>query len=341
MKKYLLNTVKFFAFLSVGILLLWLAFRGVKMDSFLNSFHHIKIGWIILPFLFSFSAFWIRAFRWQLLIEPLGYSTSLLNAYHAVSMGYFANFAFPRIGEITRCGVLNRTDKVPFDALIGTVITERIFDLLMLLLSVVIVFVIKINFFGSFLTQNIFQPMWAKMHAMFSSLWIPALILVALFVAMIAVVIMFKHRIKKITMVQKMHALVKGILQGLLSFRHMQKKGLFLLHTFLLWFCYFVMSWLPFYSMEATSHLTAIDGLFMLVLSGLAITAPVQGGIGVFHALISFALVSLYGLTKEEALAFSIILHESQSIFYILLGIISFAFLTLKKNNQQTILSKK
>jgi glycosyltransferase 2 family protein len=334
LKKYIINTLKFIAFLSLGLVLLWFAFRGVNLKSFLNCFNDINFSWIILSFVFSFAAFWLRAIRWRLLIEPLGYKPSLVDTYHAVSMAYLANFAFPRIGEVTRCAVLNRTDKVPFDVLIGTVITERIADLAMLLICIIAVFIFKFNLFGAFLTENIFHPIVDKIAHAFSSLWIFGLIALGLMVAFVSLVFFFKHRIKKIAMVQKIRALAKGVVNGIFSVFQMRRKTEFIFYSILIWACYWIMTWLPVYSIPATSHLNIMDGLFLLVIGGLAITAPVQGGIGVFHAMVSFAVMTLYGITKEDSLAFAVILHESQSIFYILLGGISFFMLFLKRKKE-------
>ena len=334
MKKYIFNTLKFIAFLSLGIVLLWFAFRGVDLKSFWNCFAEINIWWVLASFIFSFAAFWVRAIRWQLLIDPLGYKTSTVDAYHAVSMAYLANFAFPRIGEVTRCAVLNRTDKVPFDALIGTVITERISDLVMLILCIAAVFVAKMDFFGAFLTHNIFQPIVVKLTQAFSSLWIFGIIALGLIIAFFALVIMFKHQIKKFAMVQKIRGIAKGVINGIMTIFSMKRKMKFIIYSLLLWGCYWIMTWLPFYSLPATSQLDIMDGLFILVVGGLAITAPVQGGIGVFHALVSFALISLYGITKEDSLAFAIVIHESQSIFYIILGAISFFMLSFRKKKE-------
>jgi len=158
LKKYILNTLKFIAFLSIGILLLWFAFRGVNFDKFFASFKNINYWWVAVSLVFAWFGFLFRAWRWKLLIEPLGYNVKLSDAYHAVSIGYMANFAFPRIGEVTRCAVLNRAEKVPFESLIGTVITERISDVVMLMLIIITVFFAKIDFFGKFLTENIFNP---------------------------------------------------------------------------------------------------------------------------------------------------------------------------------------
>ena len=272
-----------------------------------------------------------RAWRWKILIKPLGYNVNLFSCYHAVSIAYLANFAFPRIGEMTRCVVVNRSDKVPFQPLVGTVITERISDLFVLIILTVAVFFMKIDFFGSFITNAIFRPMIDKLTGVFHSFRILGLagLLVILF---FAGAFLFRHRIRRVAMVQKISGIAIGVLNGITSIFRMKKKLEFLILTFLIWVvCYWLMTWIPVFAMPATSHLDMMDGLFLLVIAGLAFAAPVQGGIGVFHAMITLALTTLYGINKEEALAFAILLHESQAIFFIIVGSLSFLILSLQK----------
>jgi uncharacterized membrane protein YbhN (UPF0104 family) len=304
----------------------------VEWNQFVHAFKSVNYGWIVLPLLLLWLGVVFRAWRWKILIKPLGYDVSLLSCYHALSIAYLANLAFPRIGEMTRCVIVNRGDKVPFQPLVATVITERISDLLMLGILTVTVFFIKIDFFGSFIAHSIFRPLFDRLSGPLYSLralWLIAGLLIA---ALAAFVFLFRHRTRQIGILQKVGGIVRGILQGIASILHMNGKLEFLILTLLIWIvCYWLMMWIPVLAMPATSRLGLIDGLFLLVLAGLSFAAPVQGAIGVFHAMITLALTTLYGIRREEALAFAILLHESQAIFFVITGSLSFLILSLQK----------
>ena len=332
MKRTLLKPLKFLVFLCVGLVLLWFAFRGVKWDQFVNAFKNVNYLWILLPAPLLWFGVLFRAWRWKILIKPLGYDVSLFSCYHAVSIAYLANFAFPRIGEMTRCAVVNRSDRVPFQSLIGTVITERVSDLLMLIILTVAVFFIKIDFFGLFIADSIFRPLIDRLTGVLPSLRVLGLTVGLLVIAFAALVFLFRHGTKEIALFQKIGGIAGGVLEGITSILHMEKKLQFLVLTLLIWLvCYWLITWIPVFAMPATRHLDPMNGLFLLVIAGLAFAAPVQGGIGVFHAMITLALTTLYGISREEALAFAILLHESQVIFFIIVGTLSFLILSLQK----------
>jgi uncharacterized membrane protein YbhN (UPF0104 family) len=243
-----------------------------------------------------------------------------------------ANYAFPRIGEVTRCAVLNRNNKVPIESLIGTVITERASDLFMLGLLIVIVFFWKIDFFGSFITNIIVHPLFEKLTHVFYSLRILALIMGLLGAALAWLGFLFRRRVIKIAMAQKIRSIVHRVVNGMTSSFRIGAKVEFWVLTLLIWVvCYWFMNWIPVLAMPATSHLGILDGLFLVAISGLAFAAPVQGGTGIFHAMVSLALTTLYGIRMEEALAFAILVHESEAIFYIAAGALSFLILSLQK----------
>ncbi len=164
------------------------------------------------------------------------------------------------------------------------------------------------------------------------SLWALGLMAGLLIIVFAAFVLLFRHRTKEAAMFQKIGGIARGVLQGITSILHMKKKLQFLVLTVLIWcVCYWLMTWIPVLAMPATRHLDLMDGLFLLVIAGLAFAAPVQGGIGVFHAMITLALTTLYGISREEALVFAILLHESQVIFFVIAGTVSFLMLSLQK----------
>ena len=157
MKKTFKIILNFVVFPSIGILLLYLAFKNVDIQKLWSDIQDANFYWIGLSLIFALLGFVSRALRWKILIEPLGYSPSNKNTIIAVFIAYFANIAMPRLGEITRCGSLNKTDNIPIDKLIGTVITERVIDFLCLLLLIAFVLVVKFEEVGGFFAKKIFS----------------------------------------------------------------------------------------------------------------------------------------------------------------------------------------
>jgi len=139
----LVKVLQFVFFLSVGLVLLYFAFRGIDMKELMQEIKQADYRWVSLSLLFAVLALVFRALRWRLLIEPLDEYPKITNIFHAINVGYLANFVFPRIGEITRCGILNRTDRIPVGRLFGTVIVERVFDLLMAALMLCLILLLR------------------------------------------------------------------------------------------------------------------------------------------------------------------------------------------------------
>jgi len=333
LKKILLTILKFSLFLTVGIVLLYLAFKGINFNKFLEYLKNANYWWIVLSIILSWIAFVSRAYRWNLLIEPLGYETNLVKTYHSLMVGYLANYAFPRIGEITRCGTLNQASKIPVDKLIGTVVLERVFDFISLLVIMGFVILAKLDFFGKFISGYLKINIFDKLSNVINFsvyLWIIIGLIVIAFVLMVFI---FKERIKKITFVRKIGKLGKGVLEGVKTVFKMKKKKEFFLHTVLIWVMYWLMTYVIVYALPSTSHLGPVDGLFILVIGGLGMSAPVQGGFGAFHFIVAAGL-TIYGISHEEGLAFATLLHESQSFFAIFLGGLSFLLLFLSRKKE-------
>ena len=315
-------------------MLLYLAFRGIDFQVLANEFKQASYGWVLLSLLFSLGGFIVRALRWRLLIEPLGYTPGRLNTFYAVMIGYLANFAFPRIGEVTKCGTLNRTEKIPLDSLIGTVIVERSIDVITMIILIFVIFFSKIHFFGDFLTNQVFNPAIEGVSGYFTLPLIAWIVIVGGIGLVIGGLILFRKRLARFTFIQKAFAIFKGIGGGLKSGFTMKRRGLFLLYTILLWTLYFLMTWVVVYALPSTSNLQPIDGLFILVIGSIGIAVPVQGGIGAFHWIVSLGL-TLYDIPKEDGLAFATLSHESQALFILLLGSFSMAMLAVRRRRKK------
>lgn len=325
MKKYI-KVLNFFLFLSIGAVLMYLSFKGINFGGLFDELKNANYFWVILAIVLGVFSHLARAYRWNMLIEPLGYKPHLKNTFYAVMIGYMTNFALPRMGEITRCGMLGKKEKIPVDALIGTVILERGFDMIILLLLMTLVIFAKIDVFGAFIGQNVFDPLLDKVQIIFT---LPSYILVILAIIPVAMLVLYfkiRHWLWSIAFLQRMKEIVKNVIRGIKTVFKMKKGLEFLLFTAIIWILYFLMTYLIFFALPALSHLKIIDGLFILVVSSLGISAPVQGGFGAFHWLVSSAL-TFYGVTREYGLVYATISHESQTLMIVIVGLISFILL--------------
>jgi hypothetical protein len=333
LRKGILQTLKFIAFLAVGVLLLWFAFRNVNFAKLGAELREADYSWLLLSLLFAFFAYVSRARRWVLLINPLGFKPSTRNAFYALMTGYLANIALPRIGEITRCVTLGKKEKIPVDQLIGTVVVERTIDFFSLVLIMVILIFTSGNQIGLFLKESILIPIQEKIFKIFGNTWILWIILLIIGGSAIYLIFKYKNNLKKIRFFSKMFELARGIINGLKTITNLKRKWEFIFHTVFIWVNYSLMTWVVVFSLESTSHLTYGNSIFILVIGGLAMSAPVQSGLGAFHYIVSRGLLIVNGIPIEDGLAYALLTHESQLIFVTIIGAISF-FIILKRDNK-------
>jgi hypothetical protein len=322
--------------LSIGIILLYYAFKGVSLEDFLNSLKKTNYFWLTLSLLAGVIEYISRAIRWRLLIKPLNYHPPVKNVFFALMVGYTANFAFPRIGEITRCATLRKSDKVPIDSLLGTVLMERAIDLFVLILIFLYVFFVKVGVFGQFISEKIFLPLKNALSRTFDlSLWSWLLVILIVVFVFTGIYLLFK-KFSKEPLVKKIKKILKGVISGLKTIAKMEDRWKFIFHTIVIWIMYFLMAYLLFFALPSTSVLKPIDGLFIMIIAGIGLSLPIQGGIGVYHILVSSALM-IYGIPKTNGVAYATLSHESQALLIIMLGAFSFIMLMIqnKKSKQK------
>jgi uncharacterized protein (TIRG00374 family) len=332
LRKNAIQVLKFLAFFAVGILLLWLAFSNVNFARLVTGLKEAQYSWLLLSVFFGFLAFVSRARRWVLLVNPLGYNPSTLNSFYAVMTGYLANLALPRIGEITRCVALGKREKIPVDQLFGTVVVERTIDFLSLLVIMIVLIFTSGDKIGLFLKESILQPIQEKLASLFGNTWILGIILFSLLSVAFIFIIRNKKKLRNIRFFAKMFDLVRGIINGLKTITNLERKWEFLFHTVFIWVNYALMTWVVVFSLESTSHLTFGNSIFILVIGGLAMSAPVQSGLGAFHYIVSRGLLIVNGIPIEDGLIYALLAHESQLIFIAIVGTISF-FIIFRKQN--------
>jgi glycosyltransferase 2 family protein len=331
LSRKLITVAKYLLLLAVAILLLVFAFKGVDVGKIFEEIKETNLFWLFMSVAASIVAFISRAHRWNMLIEPLNYYPKLKNTTYSLMVGYFANLAFPRLGEVTRCGSLSKAERIPFDSLLGTVIVERLIDVICLLILLLLTAVLEFNRLGNFLMENIMQPIQEKSQSYLHSYLFWGIAFVAL-IALIFLFVFVRKKSLKAGEESKILKLIKGIVNGLRTVGKLKRPGAFIFHTVLIWFMYYLMAYLCFFALPATEHLTWSAGLFVLVVGGMGMSAPVQGGIGAYHLLVSQGLM-LYGLSQQHGLAFATLMHSSQTIVVILFGGISLFLLFLGNRN--------
>jgi uncharacterized protein (TIRG00374 family) len=333
----ILQTLKFLVFFAVGLVLLWFAFRSVNFTKLWGELREADYSWLLLSVFFGLLAFISRARRWVLLVNPLGFKPSTRNAFYALMTGYLANLALPRIGEITRCVALGKKEKIPVDQLIGTVVIERTVDFLSLLVIMIILIFTSGEQIGLFLKESILMPIQQKVFSIFGNTWVLWAILFSLGVITLALIIRYKKRLRQIRFFSKIFDVARGIINGLKTITNLKRKWEFIFHTIFIWINYALMTWVVVFSLPSTSHLTFANSIFILVIGGLAMSAPVQSGLGAFHYIVSRGLLVVNGIPLEDGLAYALLTHESQLILVAIIGTISFFIMFRKERVSRTL----
>lgn len=340
MNKTFRQIARFSLFLATGILLLYLAFRGIDFSEIVNVLLSAKFGWVGLSLFFAILAHLSRARRWIILIEPLKYRPGLWNTFNAVMVGYLANYALPRIGEVTRCVTLGKKEKIPVDKLIGTVVIERAIDLVSILVILVVLLVVRFEKFGAFFREYIFIPIGEKVSSVFGEALIFWIIIAGAGLIIVLLLYVFRKKLKALKITQKIGNMLVGILEGLKTLGRLERKWEFVFFTVFIWLNYALMTWVVVFSLpEITGDLKFVDGIFLLVIGTLGMTVPVQSGIGAFHWIVSRGLFFVYGadygIDLSEGLAFATLQHESQTLLILLLGSFSMLFLFAKVRRRE------
>lgn len=330
MKKRVLNALKFIIFLGIGAGLLWLYYRDANKEQMLAILkNEFKVGWIIFSLFLGLISHISRTIRWKLLIEPTGVNPKLKNTFLAVMIGYFANLALPRMGEIARCGVLSKYEKVSFSTLVGTVMFERAIDMVILLIITLIAIVSQHTVFIRYIEAH--PSVQEALSSFVSSIW--------LWVALAGIVVAFiaaHFFLKKSRGYDKIKHIIRQLWEGLSSIKKMEKRGWFIFHSIFIWVCYYFMNYVCFFAFDFTSDLGPLVGLFVFVMGSYGMVAPVQGGFGPWHALTISSLV-LFGVKETPAETFALVVHSSMTLMIIIVGFISVIVLPLINNKKQKV----
>ncbi|GGI22915.1 lysylphosphatidylglycerol synthase transmembrane domain-containing protein [Pedobacter mendelii] len=312
------SALKYLILFFIGVGILYLAFKGQDLSGIWREIKSANFLWVIASAIALWIAHLLRALRWRMLYQSINYKVGFWHTYHAVIIGYLANLALPRFGEIGRCTVILKTEKVPMFASIGTVITERLIDIIVLLSSGLLMLFVQYDLVSDFLYKTVYINLAVKIKSL-NYLWLFGLLILVIIIISALIYFISKKLNKKVLRV------IAGLKQGFNSYSKLKNKPLFILYTTGIWFFYFLSMYLAFSAIQITSGLGVNAAFTALVFSSFAMVAPVQGGIGVFHWMVAQALV-LYNLSFKDGLAYATILHSSQLLIILILGSLSLFF---------------
>jgi uncharacterized protein (TIRG00374 family) len=258
MKQKLFTALRIMFFLGIGCFFIWLFLRNLTPNQkfeILVSLKKANYWWIILAIFLGIISHFSRTLRWKMLLEPIGYKPKTRNVFFAVFIGYIANLALPRLGEVSRCGVLTRYEKIPFTKSFGTVITERAIDMFVFaIMFFVNIFAQRAILYG-YIEQKVYQPLAAKLSPGIDFEGSITRISIITLVIILALFFIFRHAILLSKPYQKITSFIKGFWQGILSVTKLKNPWLFVLHSLFIWFMYLMMSWVVFLSLPGTRDL--------------------------------------------------------------------------------------
>lgn len=323
MKKKISQIVKYLFFLLLGFFLLWFSFRNLDLRALWNDIQTANYSWAAVAIACAVISHFFRALRWNLLIKALGYKTRATTTFYAVMIGYMANLAVPRLGEFMRCGVLTKKEKIPFNALLGSVISERLCDLVILIGLLVVVVVFQWQLLGGLVTSWLspFIEMVSE-NILTLGIFIGSVIILGLLIYFL--VKKFKNLLMKSALYIKITDLLEGLLDGIKTIKTMKDKYLFAFYTLMVWVFYVLMTWLPFFMLPEMEDLNLAAGITFLAIGSLGIVAPVPGGIGAYHFIGKTLLTGFYNISPLVAGSFVAITHAAQTLMNIVVGGLSY-----------------
>ena len=321
MKSSVKNTLKTILPILLGVFLVWYSYYSTSEEDRSEIIHYIKnadLFWVGVSVFLGILTHLSRAVRWNYLLQPLGYKPKLFNNILIILTAYFTNLGIPRSGEILRATALATYEHVPFQKGFGTIVTERVIDLVMLFLIVAIALFLQTDIIWGFLQQK-----------GFNLIYLLALIGSGLLALSLGMYVVKKSNSK---FALKLKTFLRGLLEGILSIFRMKNKWSFVLHTLFIWLAYIAMFWVIKYTVLETVDLSVSQLLVAFVAGAFAMSAT-NGGIGIYPIAVSSAL-AIFGISKVSGDAFGWIMWISQTLMIVVFGAISFLILPLWNRNK-------
>lgn len=322
--------------LGIAALFMWFALKGMEFKKIAGYFAKANYFWVFVAAVFGLLAYWFRAVRWNLLLEPMGYKISNSNALWTISFGYLMNLTIPRSGELARSTALYGVENVPVEKSFGTIILERVVDLICMMGFLGLTLIFKYDAILSFY-QYVTAEKSKTTEPASNVKWF---IIVGISVTLGILFFALRKKLKQFPIYQKVINFAKGILHGLTSIFKLKQKGKFILLSLAIWVSYYLAAYLVCFALPETSDFTIADGFFIIVVGTLGMMVPASGGIGAFHLALKFGIMALFlslGKNPEEGgevgLSYAFISHTMQLVIMIVMGIISIPMLAKARNS--------
>ena len=333
MRKKIFSILQYIIFLGGGIFLVWWQLRSMTVEEkaeFNNALWSVNY-WLMIPVvLMSLLSHFSRSMRWKLLMEPLGYKPGLKNVFASTMVGYLANSAIPRLGEVLKCTLLGRYEKLKFDKLFGTILVERAFDFVCYLVFIGITILLQIDLIGGYVNE--------KIKAMGSSsglpFWAKLILIVAALAAVVFILRWLARRFPHNKIITKLSSFLKGIGAGFASIKNLKHKKMFIVHTIIIWALYMLQIYIGFSAMEGTEHLSIKAAFSVLSLATLAMIAT-PGGIGSFPIFVMETLL-IYSIASPLGKAFGWLIWGANTAIVIVAGLICLLLLPYMNRKKDT-----
>ena len=337
------KVIPYVVFLGIGVFIFYKLMTTEDIDDVLTSMKSASPIAVFSTFLMGLFAVVSRGIRWKYLIKPLGYNSSTIHAIAAVAFGYLSNTVVPRSGEVARCAALNSTDDIPLDKLIGTVITERIVDFIMLFIFLAVAIITNLNTFIGLIGKMytvLLNPSEVEISCIVDVNQLIDLLhsievendkssnLMVYLTVLVVIVGVFFYIRKKFT--DKLKKFIRGVKNGVLSIRDLQGKGGFILHTIFIWVMYFLMSYSVFISMPELKDLEVFEGLLVMVSGGFGMVFPSPGGIGSYQYLVNEGFEAINRC--NIGVAAGNVVWFTQTIMLIIVGAIGYMVIIASRN---------
>lgn len=304
--------------------ILWWMYRDTDFKEMEETLlHEMDWGWMLFSLVFGVTAQMFRGIRWRQTLEPLDEHPRVMDCIHAVFISYASSLIIPRSGELSRCGVLSRYDGVPFMKSLGTVVTERVIDSLLILLIAAAVILWQVTVFDSFFDRT-GTNLGDILHGFTTTGYIVTGI------CLIITVVFLWLGLKRFTFMTKIREMMNNVKEGILSLRGVKNKWLFAFYTVAIWGSYFLHYWITFCCFDFTESLNFTVAIVSFIVGSISVIVPTPNGAGPWHFAVKTILI-LYGLTDTDAITFVLIVHTIQTALVPLLGIYSWVVLNLRK----------
>lgn len=314
---------------------MWFALKGMEFKKIAGYFSKANYLWVFAASIFGILAYWFRAVRWNLLLEPMGYEISTSNSFWTISFGYLMNLTIPRSGELARSTALFGVENVPVEKSFGTIILERVVDLICMMGFLGLTLIFKYKAFVAFYDYVTKQKEQSGVESSNSKLYIVA----GIFAVFAILFFLFRKKLSQFSIYQKVIDFGKGIIHGLTSIFKMKQKGKFIAYTLGIWVSYYLAAYLVCFALPETSQFTFADGFFIIVVGTLGMMVPASGGIGAFHFALKIGIMALFlsmGKNPEEGgevgLSYAFISHTMQLVIMLVMGVISIPVLAKARN---------